>query len=224
MHQFPGFHPGFIFGGRSVVPLTLVEEVLASRVFADVQHEITLSTGIEEGDLGIIWHRGTNAGSPPAAVTPDGFTSAHDYTWSEGGLGMRNQLSFRMMDGTEDGTTVDTANNLAQFHLFRGNRPFRAVTAAGDVQSRSTGNPAPAVIGSSAATAAALAYATYWITGAGLIDPRSMSPAKDDEWVQAAPRAVAWRFMTQEAVADVTIDMDNESVRNWITGVYFILE
>lgn len=224
MHQFPGFHPGFLFSSQSVVPLTLVEEVLASRVYASTQGEVTLPSGIEAGDLGVIWHRGTDVGSPPASVTPAGFTSAHDYTWTESGLGMRNQLSFKLMDGTEDGTTVDTANNLAMFHLFRGNRPFRSVAAAGDVQSRDTGNPAPAVIASGAATSAVLSYATYWIIGLGLIDPRSMSPAKDDEWVQIASLAVAWRFMAEEAVTDVTIDMDDESVRNWITGVYFALE
>lgn len=224
MRGFPGFHPGFVFGGRSVVPLTLVEEVLASRVYANVQHEITLPSGIEAGDLGIIWHRGTQATTPPAEVTPDGFTSAHNFAWTESGLGMRNQLSFRLMDGTEDGSTVDTANNLAMFHLFRGNRPFRSVSAAGDVESRATGNPTPAVITSGAATTAALAYATYWVTGIDEIDPRGMSPAKDAEWVQAITIATAWRFMAEESVTDVTIDMDDESVRNWITGVYFILE
>ena len=224
MHQFPGFHPGFLFSAQSVVPLTLVEEVSAARVYADVQHEITLPSGIEAGDLGIIWHRGTDIGSPPATVTPAGFSSAHNFTWTESGLGMRNQLSFRLMDGTEDGSTVDTANSLAMFQLFRGNRPFRSVTSAGDVQSRDTGNPAPAVIASGAATTAALAFATYWITGLGLIDPRSMTPDKDDEWVQSAALATAWRFMAEEAVEDVTIDMDDESVRNFITGVYFALE
>lgn len=227
MHQFPGFHPGFILGGISVVPITLIEEIVASRVLANVQHEITLPSGIEVGDLGIIWHRGTNVSSPPATVTPSGFSVAHNFTWTEGGLGMRNTLHYKLMDGTEDGETLDTANNLARFHLFRANRPFRSVSAAGAQESRSTGNPAGITIGASASTEATLAYATYWITGNGTIDPRVMVPDKDAEWhagFSINDQAAAWRAMMKGTATDVSADMADESNRNWVTGVYFILD
>lgn len=227
MHQFQGFHPGFVFGGRSVLPITYVEEVVASRTVASVQHEITLPSGIELGDLGIIWHRGTNNSSPPATVTPSGFSVAHNFTWTEGGLGMRNTLHYKLMDGTEDGETLDTANNPARFHLFRANRPIRSVTAAGEEEARSTGNPGVITIGASASNAAALAYATYWITGNGTIDPRAMAPDKDSEWhasLSINDHAMAWRAMLKGAAVDVLADMDDESNRNWITGVYFMLD
>lgn len=226
MH-LPGFHPGFIFGGVSVVPLTSFVEVEELRVLADDSFQIDVPFGVEVGDLCVIWQRGSDTGSPPATVTPSGFTNAHDFTWTESGLGMRNIVSYKLLDGSEGGETLATMNQLAQLVVFRANRPLRTAIHAGAVQTRSTGNPAAVVVDAGDAIGASLVFATYWITGNGLIDPRTMVPDKDAEWLRdvfVGGTAMAWRFEVEGSGQNTAIDMDNESNRNWVTGFYFDLD
>lgn len=60
---------------------------------------------VEPGDIGVLWDVAGDSG-PPAAVVPSGWTAISNLNVDAGSFAIRAVLSYRVFDGTEDGSTI----------------------------------------------------------------------------------------------------------------------
>lgn len=60
---------------------------------------------VEPYDVGILWDV-AGAGSVPSSVVPSGWTSISNLNVDAGSFAIRSILSYRIFDGSEDGTTI----------------------------------------------------------------------------------------------------------------------
>ena len=98
---------GFMMGGKSVpIPATFFD----SGTSADSAN-VSMPAGIASGDLGLLFDCGVSATTPPADITPAGWTlMGTTQTATGGGVGARWNMSYRVLDGTE--TTLTGINGI----------------------------------------------------------------------------------------------------------------
>lgn len=60
---------------------------------------------VEPYDVGILWDVAGDS-SPPSTVVPSGWTSISNLNVDAGSFAIRSILSYRIFDGTEDGSTI----------------------------------------------------------------------------------------------------------------------
>lgn len=91
---------------------------------------------VQPYDVGILWDVAGDSG-PPSAVTPSGWTTISNLNVDAGTYAIRAVLSYRIFDGTEDGSTITgMAGNNSEpkvLLLFRPNSG--SIVSALDLQS-----------------------------------------------------------------------------------------
>jgi hypothetical protein len=184
---------------------------------------VVLPTGIQAGDVIVLLDSKGSVFTSPALVVPAGFTQIATVTGTDGSIGLRNTMSFKIADGSEGGATITgMAGNVTPQMLVVVFRPDRRVLAIalGDVETVfDNGNPASRVISASAGTPPLILVAGY--NAAAAIDPRTFTPAKDGEAANATTQYIAWKFYNKgSSPADHTIDMDDESSSNCMITAY----
>lgn len=177
-------------------------------------------SGLQAGDLLVMKVYRTNTFvSAPFPTTPN-WTEIYNVNSSSHADGLRYYLA----DGTESGPVQigSTPSSTRQaLSVFRGNVPITGVNVQ-DVQGSTldTGDPAPKTILSGAGLAPLIVLGGYGSSNGTVVDPRSMSPAKDGEH-GVDNNWVAWKIFNS-APSDVTIDMEDEGT-NMLGGCYLEL-
>lgn len=205
-------------GGFFMEGLTLVEQPTDLRARVANASSITAPLGIRAGDLLVMVDHAVATGY----ATPSGWNTLASLISNTGQL--RHQVHWRTADGTEGGTSVTGMSTSSADKImigFRGNKSMRSVPSTWTPQYAS-GNPSPQNIDAQNGLAPVLAIASY---GSGnVIDPRTMSPAKDGEYGSANGGVyLAWKIYLANP-QQVTVDMDNEYTGfNYLTSGYFAL-
>lgn len=101
MNYLPGWQPGLLTADQATI--TFITSAVASGV-----GQITAPSGIQAGDLLIIYHAGDRGPGNPAAVTPAGFTLAITTTANWGKFFTRASLHYKVATGAESGVIFNT--------------------------------------------------------------------------------------------------------------------
>jgi hypothetical protein len=181
----------------------------------------TLPADIRQGDL-IVLINHSAAASTPVTVVPSGFTAILNISNAND----RTILSYKLAGGDEDsdvlsGMTGD-GSGIVGF-IFRGDVPITAVTVQDADSEDTTGDPTAQTVTASASTKPLVVFAGYVTNGD--VDPRSFSPAKDDEenvtnYISGTYDLWLANKIYNTAPADVTVNMDDEGVRNMLLSCY----
>jgi hypothetical protein len=220
-----GFIPGFLPPIAADTALRLTQVLSATDPSGAA---FTLPTGIQVGDLIVVFDLAVSAGGDPSAVIPSGFNQV--VTVSDGAA--RGLLSYKIAAGTEGGTSLNGMDSTIEgklTYVFRGNNKAIASAVPTDVNSQSTGaNPTAQVVNASGVATPLIVIGCYGTnTSAGNLDPRTFNPAKDGEINVTLAGAgnddfmyLAYKIYNSNP-ADVTIDMDQEGNRNVLMSCYF---
>ncbi len=213
-------HPvGFFSSGLTEVTM------VASATNGD--STLTAPANIIAGDLLIVldWALNTTATLPTTAI-PSGFTSASNSSIAAnaGANGTRLIASYKLADGSEASSNFTCMSATATVRnvmaVFRGNIPALSLTLASVAAQATDGNPTAQVVSSSGGVAPLVVFGCYaGPAGAGSLDPRTMSPAKDSELNFDNVMYLAWKIYNS-APADVTVDMDDEGGGNNLMSFY----
>jgi hypothetical protein len=215
---------GFNARRRSATLTSLVQQASANATGTG-NPAVTMPTVIA-GDIAVWQDRAVNSGStPPASAVPSGFTqiatSAVNVT-----AGARLTTAIKRCDGTESGTSLTgmsgTGTNRRQVVTFRGNVPVASISVQDAASEGTDNNPAAQVVNASGQVTPILLIGSY--TASSAVDPRGMTPAKDGE-LQGPTNIqwLAWKFYNVGSTpADVTVDMDDESVDNNLHSCYVL--
>ncbi len=199
------------FGTRR--PIQAIAQINSAAAGAS---SITCPTVIA-GDLIVVLSYAVGSG---AFVTPSGFTAA---VQSNNGTD-RQQISFKISDGTESGSTLNgmTGSGFGMIvATFRGSEPFLRVEARAASGEVTNGDPVAQNVLAGAIGGSGLVIAGYASTGT--VSPRTMSPAKDGEIGLGTNNGyLAWKAFPQVAV-DVSVDMEDEGNSNALQSVFLSL-
>jgi hypothetical protein len=194
---------------------------VTSLAFHDDAYSITSSAtmpaGSIAGDLIIFADSATNsASSAPTLVTPTDFTPWINLTQ---GLA-RYAVSYKIADGTE--TTITgmdgNENDDKILAVFRPDAPITTITASTPGGQVTTGNPSAQNINADGdGTLPLIAFGFYYSGAYNVINPRTMSPAATGELFNAG-NGTDWHYVKYQlqnaALADVSVDMDDEGTNN----------
>lgn len=206
--------------GGGVANLSALTQPLSA---TSVASTITAPTGIQAGDIIVLFDSAQNLSTIPATVVPTGFTSIINAPSS---LSHREIISFKLADGTEGGTTITGMNgatsNRKVIFVFRGDIAITTVTPANAGNVTTSGNPASTLVTSSAGIAPLVVLAGWAIPNAdGSVDNRSFNPAKDAELNPSPSTSAYFAYkIYNSAPADITVDMDDEGVDNQYVFCY----
>lgn len=208
-------------GGFFMEGLTRVEQPEALRARSANSSSITAPSEIVAGDLLLMVDHSVSTNY----ATPTGWTTLGSIINSVE-QGMRHQVHWRVADGTEGGTSITGMSTSSGDKLligFRGNKSLTASPMNPWTAVWTSGNPSPQVVPANGQVAPLVVIGTYG--GGNVVDPRTMSPAKDGEYGSANSGAwIAWKIYLADA-QDVTVDMDNEFTGwNFLTSGYFTLK
>ncbi len=208
---FPGYRPAV--GG-----LTSMPRVAQSSTS-------TLPSGIQAGDilLGYALAGSAFESFGPTLTAPSGWTRLH---WITGTILTATSLEVfgKIASGSESSTTPtltwDTELFAAPTQLYVVLRPNSTVTSFGTVAGKGgqeTGtNPAAQVVSSGSGVAPLLVIGAHASNNA--VNPRTMSPAKDDEYGSTGAW-LTWKFYSSSP-SDVTVDQDDEGNYNELISCY----
>lgn len=171
------------------------------------------------GDMAVLFDATGGYYSPPALVTPSGFTNIANQTGSI----FRFATHYKRCDGTETGNITGMTPVLGGdkgIFILRGDFAFATVTGAGGQNGTySTGNPGAITVAASGGTPPTVVIGLYYAQ-TGSIDPRTFSTTKDGEQSLVSGRMyLAWKLYTS-APANSNIDMDDEGDGNINQGFY----
>lgn len=222
MNFLPGWFPG---GAAAAGRLTTITQVLSA---TSVATTITAPSGIQAGDLIVMYDYAFGIYGVPGDVPPSGFTVISNLT---DGSNNRAIAAYKLADGTEGGTSITgmtgSSPSAKAIYVFRGN--IRAKTATvGDVGATQTsGNNAAQVVNVAAVLPPLIVLAFYGSNGS--IDPRTFSPAKDGEIESFndgtygdAECWIAFKIYNLSP-ADTTVDIDDEGDENTLQSCYIQL-
>lgn len=176
---------------------------------------------VQNGDIAVLFDWAASAVSTPTAVTPTGFTNMCNAAIST----ERAMSSFKRCDGTETGNITGMNGNVLDRKLLVILRPDIPIATAngggGQNGALVSTDPPDIVVPASAAVAPVIVFGMYRSSGA--VDPRTFTPAKDDEAsADAGAKWIAWKlFLTDPE--DVTIGMADEGNDNIVQGFYIEL-
>ena len=183
---------------------------------------ITLPDGIEEGDLIVLFQVAIDADStPPALVTPSGFSSIDSATITSI-ISYRTEVAYKLADGTEGGTSITGMSGNNSDHkrvvVFRGD--VAATTAiVADVESVvDSGNPPAQTVTSGSGTAPLIVFGTWTATASE--QDRTMTPEKDGELGSGATW-IGWKIYNSSP-ANVSVDTADHGI-NMMQSFYIEL-
>lgn len=104
MNFMPGWEPGLIIAaGQQGTTVSFFNSSVSNA------STITIPNGVQAGDLIIIAHSGSDDdGTPPANVTPSGFTQAVTASDNQASkFSWRHSVHYKLAIGTEGGTSVN---------------------------------------------------------------------------------------------------------------------
>jgi len=207
--------------GMMIEGLTLVEQPAALRARAPNSSSITAPSGIQAGDLLIM----VDHVSGDTYATPTGWTNLASIFANGSPNNLLHQVHYKIADGSESGTSITGISTTSGDKLlvgFRGNKPMRASPMNPWTAVQTSGNPTPQNVPAASAQAPLVVIGTYG--SAAVVNPRTMSPAKDDEYGSANGGVwVAWKFYLANP-QNVSVDMDNEFTGfNLLTSGYITL-
>lgn len=205
---------GFGAGGRaSLTEITLVDESASNYITT-----ISVPSGVQAGDL-IILADYANDNSVPTKVIPPGFT---EIASPNDGSSTRFTVSYKIADGTETSITgQDGSEFVKRLAILRGDKPIASVSAGGvQTEGPTDSNPAGISITASSGAAPLLVVGFYGNVDT-TIDPRSFTPAADDE-AGSTNVWMKWRF-DAASPQNTTVDMDDEGYANTLIACYLEL-
>lgn len=207
MSFLPGWCPGSAVASRRLT--TIVKQDDSS--FSGMAATITAPDDIIAGDMLVMADFTFGAYSPPAAVTPAGWTNIINLAV---GTKSRGMVHYKLANGSEASSVITGMNGATGFTskviaTFRGNIPATLLTISGVVNSQATtGDPTAQNVAASGGLPPLVVLGFYMASAA--VDPRTMSPAKDGE---VAPSDngnwIAWKIYNT-APANVSVDMADE--------------
>lgn len=177
---------------------------------------ITAPATINAGDILVLADNAIGTVTP-STVVPTGFTSVVN---TNDGI-MRQIVSYKIADGTEDGGTI-TGMNGNQFNA-KALLQFRPDTAASSLALSTPNaqvtdaNPTAQNVAASGGAVPLIVFAAYCSGGA--VSPRTFSPAKDGEVTPDTFLYLAYKIYNS-APANVSVDMDDEGNSNMLQSFY----
>lgn len=216
-------HPGLLttFGGG---PVTSVS------IFTTAQQSTGGSMGwpsnIRTGDVAVLFEVSRNtAGNPHSDVdmTTTGWSSPI-FNQSDGTVGTveRDKISYKIIDGSEGANFTGISGSLfnsKQLIIIRGDNPIIGVASSSINNEVTTGNPSSQNVAASGATPPVIVFG--WYMSNNNIDPRIMSPSKDNEinnGIGSRDIWVAWRIYNSSP-SNTSVDMDDEGT-NYLRSFY----
>lgn len=176
---------------------------------------------VNAGDLIVHLDYSLNNIGSPTTVIPTGFTQI---TNNVAGSVARQIASYKIAAGSEGGTTLTgMSGNIATRRIvvtFRRSPVAIAATVSTPNGEGTSGNPALQNVAASGGVAPLIVFGCYGSDGS--VDPRTFSPAKDNEVAQATNLYLAWR-VDNGAGQDTSIDMDDEGNANILQSFYIAL-
>lgn len=177
---------------------------------------ISIPGGVAAGDLIVYAFYGLNAEGfgPPSYSTPSGFTTIINDTDSSV---QRRGLAVKKATGSESGSIGGiNGNGTINYKLCVLLRPNALLASLGTVQSVASqftpSAPTNQIVTSGSGTPPLMVFGVYG-TIVGTVDPRGMSPAKDDEYGVSNALYLAWKFYGTSP-ANVTVSMEDEGANN----------
>lgn len=211
----PGWAPAPFKGSLLEIVLNTISKVLDSSSTAAT---IAFPSGIQAGDLIVLYDRAHSAFATPADVTPTGFTrigsSVTVAAASPTFVGARSNLWYKLAAGTETGNLTGMNGNALNgkaMAVFRGNIAATSITVGGANQTGTDGNPGALTCAANAGNAPLVVIGAYSSTGA--ISPRIFSTTPDAEILPATTLYLAYKIYNSSP-ASTDIDMDDEGNTN----------
>lgn len=179
---------------------------------------ITVPSGVQTGDVGILLDEALNfSGSPPSATVPSGWTSLVDTA----GTITRQIISAKVLSSSDAGTTLTGMDGAVgeskSLLVIRPNAPataFAAYSTAGEITAN---NPAAQVVAASGGVAPLVVVAGY--TSTGTLSGVSFSPSQDGTITNGTTQELRYKFYSGSP-ADVTVDMADSGSINWMQSLY----
>jgi hypothetical protein len=216
MSFFPGMHPGF--GGAAAVVNSLSYLTSAQSALTT----ITIPATAQIGDLAVfIDAANTGFIGAPSLVTPSGWNLLFNLTLST----WRFAGHWKILTAGEPGANITgmaggiTAEEKIM-HVFRPVTPLTLVTPSTWNSEATTGDPAAQNVVASAGTPA-LVVIGAWFAQTANVDPRSSTPALDQETSQTgAVNDNIWlgSKVYNSSPVDHSIDMDDEGTNALASG------
>jgi hypothetical protein len=202
-------------GGGAPTTITQVDSATSTA------STITVPASVIAGDLLVLLDLAF--GSAPVANVPTDFLTINNLS---DGSNARQLVSYKLADGSEASaslTGISTAGNTFRKSLYvmRGNSPALLATLAGVNSEFTSGNPSAQNVTASGGTPPLVVFGCYGCP-AQTIDPRTMSPAKDGEISPQVSSYLAYKIYNSSP-ADVSVDMDDEGVANFLQSFYISL-
>jgi hypothetical protein len=206
-----------------VTSLTTVS-IYGSATSEDTDY-ITAPVGIGAGYLIVLLDRMENNSGQPDLVTPTGFTSIGDVS---DGLYNRQNLSYKITDGTEGGediygmsATDDTDYIRKALYVFSGNVAINSATVHSVHGQSTSGDPTSQTVTASDGPSPLViiaGYSTYYAS----ISPRTFSTGADGEIHIWTDFYLDYKIYNSSP-ANTSIDMDAEGEENLLQSCYISL-
>lgn len=201
-----------------------IETELKTLSYVNERHDPSASTGtlampdgVAAGDLLVCSYRYVGNSAPPETV-PDGWTEIGSFLLGESPV--RHTELYRIATGTEApmpslSGSIGARRVIAAFH---GNKKISVVTPSGFTHEATSTNPGSQVqeVATDSIPLPAIVFGAWWNENLSTVNPRTMSPAKDQEIsIGTNGGWFGWKiFEVGDTPADVTVDMDDEGSEN----------
>jgi hypothetical protein len=210
---------GFGAGGKDALTITQVASSTSTG------GNITAPAGILAGDLLVILDRAWDIRfTPPASVTPSGFTligSSLSGTNFNDGFNYKQNVSYKLANGSEASASIagmsGGGGTLKAMLVFRGNTPATALTLGGSAGQITDNDPTLQTCAASGGVAPLVVFGCYG--SSGVVNPRTFSTTKDGEVNPSTSLYLAWKIYNSAPV-DSNIDMDDEGNMNGLQSFY----
>lgn len=188
---------------------------------------LLLPAGIQRGDLILVWdQKFISGGTPPASVTPSGFTEIVSSTDSIAG---RANWSYRIATtGIEGGTSIagmSGANGSFFYIVLRGDVDINTVTVLDTAGEITNGNPSGQTVNASGGVsplAVVASWARSTLASGNAVNPRTFSPAETAEITDGSTiRFVKYKiYNITDTPQSHSVDMDDEGSGNTLQSFY----
>lgn len=172
----------------------------------NVSSETITMPSVQNGDIAILIQASISSGSAPTDVTPSGFTSLSTDSGVYNVNHQRSSVSYRICDGTEDGSTLTgmlgTVSNYKFVLIFRPSESVSSISITRTYQA-TLNDPSPQTILADGVYPM-IFFALY--TSNNPITTRTFNPSADGEIFSLTRAYVKYKIYNSNAV-ETTIDM-----------------
>lgn len=214
---------GFMAGGSS---LTSITQVLSA---TSTGTNITAPSGIQAGDLIVLYDCATAAIGSVTEVTPTDFNSIAAIAV---GTNARAVASWKLALGTEGSSSITgmaaagAGSTTKVMYVFRGDIPASLITVASTNSQGTSGNPTAQTVTSSSGVAPLVILGFYAARDDITISPRTFTVggvgAKDAELESNGTFGDTWVAykIYNSSPQNASIDMDDEGSANLLVSCY----